>query len=261
MCVLHAQHLQTYTVRRLAAVQLSLHTNAQKHSSRIFTRTSFTDTSRAPKASPSSVEELPSSVLASSSGTNGGPGLWDCGSRSTTVPDYCTGSFYAGAKNYWIQMVHRRVYVTVAKGFHAGTSEVSGMSTLDSMFRFQRARLGLVPLYPKSQVIPFERTGSRSAAAWLHHTQLWVYGFGNAGETYCPGNLLEDDAKCSGFSNSDFIVRCRRLRGRLAFLFSARDQDQGLSNIGALIITIGFWGTLYYRHNKAPPPKKKKKKK
>ena len=30
------------------------------------------------------------------------------------------------------------------------------------------------------------------------------------------------------------------------------DKGDGV-NVGALIIRIGFWGSLYYNHNKEPP--------
>ena len=46
------------------------------------------------KTPPSSVEELPSSVLASSSGTNGGPWLGIVAPFCTAVPDYRVANFH-----------------------------------------------------------------------------------------------------------------------------------------------------------------------
>ena len=72
------------------------------------------------------------------------------------------------------------------------------------------------------------------------------------GDSNCRGSCLRKrfGAICSGFMHkgfgmpSDEVLRHETQSIILKFR---------LSNIGALIIRIGFWGPVYYTYNKEPP--------
>ena len=56
-----------------------------------------------------------------------------------------------------------------------------------------------------------------------------------------------EDGYCRGLNNENWAP----LKGFLRGVY--KGSIVGFYNLGALIVLIGFWGPLYYKHNKEHP--------